>query len=77
VKNILPERNKVKENFYAAKSMMKLLGIGYQKIDICLNFCMLYYLENTELTEYKTYKHARYKLRTGRGRTLVAYRKLR
>jgi hypothetical protein len=56
---------------------MKLLGIGYQKIDICLNFCILYYLENTKLTECKTYKHARYKLRTGRGRTLVSYRKLR
>jgi len=31
-RSILPEGNKVKENFYAAKSMMKLLSLGYQKI---------------------------------------------
>jgi len=56
---------------------MKLLGIGYQKIGICLNFCILYYLENAKLTECKTYKHTRYKLGTDRGMTLVSYRKLR
>ena len=32
-RSILPEGNKLKENFYAAKSMMKPLGLGYQKID--------------------------------------------
>jgi hypothetical protein len=44
VKNILLEGNRLKENFYVAKSMMKLLSLGYQKIDICSNFCILYYL---------------------------------
>jgi hypothetical protein len=28
-RNILPEGNRMKENFYAAKSMMKPLGLGY------------------------------------------------
>jgi hypothetical protein len=27
--SILPKWNKLKENFYAAKSMMKPLGLGY------------------------------------------------
>jgi hypothetical protein len=27
-RSILPERNRLKENFYAIKSMMKLLGLG-------------------------------------------------
>jgi hypothetical protein len=36
---------------------------------------MLYYRENTELTECKTYRHSRYKPRTGRWRTLVAHKK--
>jgi hypothetical protein len=76
-RSILPERNRLKENFYAAKSMMKPLGLGYQKIDICPNFCMLYYLENVEMTECMTCGHSRYKPRTGRGKTLVAYKKLR
>jgi len=76
-RSILPEGNRLKENFYAAKSMMKPLGLGYQKIDMCPNFCMLYYLENAEMTECMTCGHSRYKPRTGRGKTLVAYKKLR
>jgi len=76
-RSILPEGNSLKENFYAVKSMMKPLGLGYQKIDMCLNFCMLYYLENAEMTECMTYGHSRYKPRTGRVKTLVAYKKLR
>jgi len=73
---ILPERNRLKENFYDAKSMIKPLGIGYQKVNMCLNFCMLYYLENAELTECKTYEHSHYKPRTDRVRFLVTYKKL-
>ena len=44
-KSILPEGNRLKENLYAAKSIMKPLGLGYQKIDMCHNFCMLYCLD--------------------------------
>jgi hypothetical protein len=76
-RSILPEGNRLKEKFYTAKSMMKPLGLGYQKIDMCPNFCMLYYLENAELTECMTYGHSHYKPRTGREKTLVAYKKLR
>jgi len=76
-RSILPERNRLKENFYATKSMMKPLGLGYQKIDICPNFCIFCYIENVEMTECMTCGHSRYKPRTGRGKTLVAYKKLR
>jgi len=76
-RSILLEGNRLKENFYAAKSMMKPLGLGYQKIDMCHNFCKLYYLENAEITECMTCGHSRYKSRTGRGKTLVACKKLR
>jgi hypothetical protein len=38
---------------------------------------MLYYLENVELTECMTCEHSRYKPRTGRGKTLMAYKNLR
>jgi hypothetical protein len=72
-RSILPDWNRLKENLYAAKSMMKPLGLGYQKIDMCHNLCMLYYLENAEMTECMTCGHSRYKPRTGRGKTLVAY----
>jgi hypothetical protein len=32
---------------------MKPPGLGYQKIDICLAFCMLYYSKHVNLTEWK------------------------
>jgi hypothetical protein len=67
-RSILLEGNWLKENLYVAKSMMKPLNLGYQKIDMCPNFCMLYYLENAELTECMTYGHSRYKPRTSRER---------
>jgi hypothetical protein len=76
-RSILLEGNRLKENYYGAKSMMKPVGLGYQKIDMCPNFCMLYYLENAEITECMTCGHSRYKPRTGKGKTLVAYKKLR
>jgi hypothetical protein len=76
-RSILHEENRLKENVYAAKSMIKPLSLGYQKIDMCPNFCMIYYLENVELTECMTCGHSRYKPRTGSGKTLVAYKKLR
>jgi len=76
-RSILLEGNRLKENFYATKFRMKPLGLGYEKIDMCPNFCMLYYLENAEMTECMTYGHSRYKPRTGKGKTLVAYKKLR
>ena len=57
--------------------MIKPLGLRKQKINMCPNFCILCYLENTDLTECKTCGHAHYKLRTSRGRTFVAHRKLK
>ena len=76
MRSILLEGNKLKENFHAAKSMMKPFVLGYQKIDMCLNFYMLYYIENTELIECEICEHSHYKPITGKGRTLVAHRKL-
>jgi len=66
----------LKKNFYSVKSMIKLLGIRHQKINICPNFCILYYLENAELIECMTCGHSLYKLRTGRGRTFFMHKKL-
>jgi len=76
-RSILLEGNRLKENFYTAKSMMKPPGLGYMKIDVCPNFCILYHLENIDLIECKTYWHARYKPRTRKGRTFIVYKKLR
>ena len=71
-KSNLHEGNRLKENFYATTSMMKPLGLRYQKIDMCQSFCMLYYFENAELIECMTYDHSRYKPKIDMGKTLVA-----
>jgi hypothetical protein len=70
-KKHLPKWKRLKENFYAAKSMMKPLGLGYQKINMCPNFYMLYYHENVELTECKTCEHSCYKPELTRERLLL------
>jgi len=57
--------------------MMKPLGLGYQKIHMFPNFCMLSYLENVELIECIRCGHSHYKPRTSMEKTLVAYKKLR
>jgi hypothetical protein len=76
-RSILLEGNRLKDNVYIAKSMMKSLDIGYQKISMCSKFCMLYYLENTESTKCRTCGHSCYKPKNSRGRTLIATKKLR
>jgi hypothetical protein len=56
---------------------MKLLDLRFKKINICPNFCMMYYSEYVNFIEYKTYQHAQYKPNSSRGRTLVTYKKVR
>jgi hypothetical protein len=50
---MLLEGNRPKYNFYTVKSMMKPLGLGYQKIDKCPNFYMLYYVEYANFIKCK------------------------
>ncbi|GLT37118.1 hypothetical protein SLA2020_114530 [Shorea laevis] len=37
------DQEKVPKDFYSAKKMINALGLGYKKIDICVNDCFLYY----------------------------------
>jgi len=47
---MLLKDNRLKYNFYIVKSMMKPFELGYQKINMCLNFYMLYYDEYVDFT---------------------------
>jgi hypothetical protein len=47
---MLLKENRLKYNFYIVKSMIKPFELGYQKINMCLNFCMLYYDEYADFT---------------------------
>jgi hypothetical protein len=63
---MLLEGNRLKDNLYAAKYMMKPLGLRYQKTVMCLNFCMLNYSEYVSFIKCKTYQYAQYKTNNGK-----------
>jgi hypothetical protein len=39
----MPNDENLVSNFYDAKKFMRSLGLGYEKYDVCPNYCMLYY----------------------------------
>ncbi|KAL8116751.1 hypothetical protein AgCh_023056 [Apium graveolens] len=61
IKSMLPDNEKLPDNYYYCKKMVKKLGLGYQKIDACLNDCMLFYKENEKITKCTICGHDRYK----------------
>jgi hypothetical protein len=48
IKSMLPESEKLAENFYRSKKMLAELVLRYEKIDSCPNHCMLYDRENKD-----------------------------
>ncbi|GLT25934.1 hypothetical protein SLA2020_010320 [Shorea laevis] len=42
------DQEKVPKDFYNAKKMINVLGLGYKKIDVCINDCFLYYGEQSK-----------------------------
>lgn len=75
----LPENNSVPKDYYAAKKMLKGLGLGYEKIDACNNNCMLFYKENSSLDSCSVCGHPRYRpVQGGKGRKKgIPYKVLR
>ena len=46
IKKILPKNKKLVGSFYASKKIVKGLGMGYEKINVCHNNCIFFYKEN-------------------------------
>ncbi|KAL8087839.1 hypothetical protein AgCh_037834 [Apium graveolens] len=61
IKSMLPDNEKLPDNYYYCKKMVKKLGLGYQKIDACFNDCMLFYKENEKITKCTVCGHDRFK----------------
>ncbi|XP_012841495.1 PREDICTED: uncharacterized protein LOC105961778 [Erythranthe guttata] len=61
VRELLPDDTKLPNDFYKTKQMVRKLGLGYQKIHVCVNECILYYKENEELNLCPIFGHSRYK----------------
>ncbi|GLT47935.1 hypothetical protein SLA2020_215880 [Shorea laevis] len=39
------DREKLPKDYYSAKKMLRRIGLGYKKYDVCVNNCFLYYEE--------------------------------
>jgi len=61
IKKMLPEDHELPKNYYETKKMMRKLGMAEEKIDACVNNCIIYYGEHANLTECPECHHSRYK----------------
>jgi len=63
--DLTPPNNSLTKNYYKAKRLILKLGLKSNKIDCCMNGCMLFYDNNNgkndaSLLECKFYGHAQY-----------------
>ncbi|XP_038693762.1 uncharacterized protein LOC119991488 [Tripterygium wilfordii] len=61
MKETNPLDNCIPSNFYQAKKLVSKLGLISQKIDCCVNGCLLYFKDNINLRECKFCGSPRYK----------------
>ena len=58
--DVCPTKKCLPENNYQATQLVSKLGLKARKIDCCVNGCLLYYKENSNLTECRVCGAARY-----------------
>ena len=75
---LLPENNVMTNSFYSTKKLMQGLGLPVEKIHYCINGCMIYWGEDSELISCKFCNHPRYKRHhaSNRQNTNVPYKKM-
>ncbi|XP_004301988.1 PREDICTED: uncharacterized protein LOC101296874 [Fragaria vesca subsp. vesca] len=64
MKKVLPKGNSCPENFDQVKRMLAGLGLDHQKIDACVNNCLLYYKDNKDEVECPYCYEPRYEAST-------------
>ncbi|XP_050255283.1 uncharacterized protein LOC126701217 [Quercus robur] len=62
-----PDGNLVPESFYNAKKMIRDLGLDYEKIDACIDDCVLYRNEYADLEKCPRCKKSRWKSNESNG----------
>ncbi|XP_042432996.1 uncharacterized protein LOC122019608 [Zingiber officinale] len=77
IKSMLPESDNLPPNLYKTKKQLSNLGLGYKKIDACVNNYILYYKEYKDYKECPICFHPRYKPRKPRVRKEVPFHVLR
>ncbi|KAG8370027.1 hypothetical protein BUALT_Bualt14G0075000 [Buddleja alternifolia] len=74
---MLPNGAKLSENLYKTKKQLSKLGLGYEKIDACVNNFILYYKENKDRRECPFCCLPRYKPGKSGSRKQVPFKVLR
>ena len=66
------------DSIYSTKQLMQGLGLPIEKIHCCINGCMIYWGEDSELISFKFCNHPRYKRhhRSNRQKTNVPHKKM-
>ncbi|GJS13409.1 putative transposon, En/Spm-like protein [Tanacetum coccineum] len=59
---MLPAGTEMVEKTYQAKKIMKLMGSGYKKIYVCINNCLLYWMDDKDLIACQTCRISRWKV---------------
>ena len=65
LREVLPDDNKMIDNFYRTKKLVQDLGLPIEKIDCCNNNCMIYWGDDSALTSCKFCNHPRFKRKRG------------
>ena len=78
-REMLPTGNTLLESTYAAKSLIKSLGLDYEMIHACHNDCILYWGKYEIINEFPTCGESRWKVdaHSGKVRTGVPSKVLR
>ncbi|XP_019256400.1 PREDICTED: uncharacterized protein LOC109234800 [Nicotiana attenuata] len=61
VNEMIPPDNLMPNNFYETKKLMQEMNMPVEKIHSCINACMIYWGEDSELSHCKFCRHPRYK----------------
>ncbi|KAH6783195.1 hypothetical protein C2S52_008154 [Perilla frutescens var. hirtella] len=63
MKEIVPKNNLVPDNFYKTKRLLRGMGLPVEKIDCCMNNCMLYWKGDSALEQCSSCRAPRFQMR--------------
>ena len=76
MKELLSDDNVMIDSFYETKKLIKGIGLPVYKIHTCLNGCIIYWGDDSELSQCKFCDHARYRPQSINRQKLVPYKKM-
>ncbi|GKV27030.1 hypothetical protein SLEP1_g36237 [Rubroshorea leprosula] len=63
-------QDKFPKDYSSTKKMLKKLGLGFKRFDVCVNNCVLYYKENRNLTVCPVCDEPRYKKKNSKDKDI-------